>query len=73
MDILFIYFENLSYSEDGLVLFLLTGSSDAHSHSCVPIRNSLTKQNTENQYVSSLPFSAVGVQRDTALGANWKC
>ena len=34
----------------------------------VLIRDSLTKQNTENQYVSSFPFSAVGRQRDTALG-----
>lgn len=31
-------------------------------------RDCFTKQNTENQYVSSFPFSAVRVQRDTALG-----
>jgi len=34
----------------------------------VLIRDCLTKQNTENQYVSSFPVSAAGMQRDMALG-----
>lgn len=32
------------------------------------IRDSFTKQNTENQYVSSFLFSASGMQKDMALG-----
>lgn len=34
----------------------------------VLIRDLLTKQNTKKQYVSSFPFSAVGMQRGTTLG-----